>query len=655
MKGKWLYIAFCFWLFHYFSLPICILLLVVLFLFYVYRFRKYSLLFLCLCIFMLFRYQTYCNDTKPISKLFQIKEVHQNYSIAQNKEAKVLLYQMPNHHIDDIVEVSGDVKRIDSIRNQGQFQFVEWANRRGYFYAITVERCHLIEHGHSLRHHLFAYIDSFSSKQREFLKSVLFSLYDDQTAFILVSCGMHISYFGYKIKQLCQKKYGRNKANIVRFIVMLCISFVSVLSLSLVRILCFCLVDLLFASMEGKDRLGISVCFLLALLPYSASEISFYIPVCLRLVNLFNVAKRKPFLLNQLILILLQLHFFHTCDLFTVLLFPILRKIYGWIYITTWLSLLPNFSFLCECCIKLYHFVTSITAKSVPIYGKVYILWFVQFLIFFIRYISYRDCKSKWWVCYLAITFFLYPYLSPFTMVTMLDVGQGDCTIITTPHKRNVYMIDIMGHKKKNIPKEIVVPYLRSLGIYRIDKLIITHHDFDHNGGLEQLCELMQVKNVIDQKESAKKYEEDWMKFLLLDYQGVDENDNSIVTYLKFYNLSYMFMGDLGVKGEEYLISKYPTLKADVLKVGHHGSNTSSSPYFIHQIHPTLSLMSCGRNNFYHHPSPSVMKTLEKEQSYPVVTKINGSLTIYESRWFSFFITGDHQFGILYSTIKHPD
>lgn len=655
MRGQWLIIGFCFWVFHFFSYPLSFLMLVLFVLYHRHRFHHHTLIFLLLCLSMIVRYQTYQKECMPTSRIFQIKEIHQNYCIAQNKEARVILYQLQGHHIDDVVEVSGKLSKIDSVRNHSQFQFVEWANTRGYYYSIAVNKYRVLHHGKSLRHHLYAYIETFEQEQQTFLKRVLFGIHDDSVAFLLVSCGMHISYVGYLLKSLAQKKMSRTNANIIRLIFILGVSYVTVLNVSLIRILCFCLVDTIFASCQRKDRLGISICILLFLVPYSAHDVSFYIPVCLRLVSIFNVAKRKPYVLNQLVLMLLQLHFFHCCDLVSLVLFPILRKGYGILYMCTWLLLLPGFHFLYSLLSIVQTCFSFFTSLHFPIYGKVYFLWFLAFFAFFTQYVSYPSSKQRLTILLLVITFVLFPYLSPFATITMLDVGQGDCTIITTPHKRHVYMIDIMGHKKKNIPEEIVVPYLYTQGIHKIDQLLITHHDFDHNGGLEQLCELMEVDDIIDQKDIAKNKQYDFMKFLLLDYKGIDENDNSIVTYLKFYRLSYLFMGDLGVKGEETLLSQYPKLAVDVLKVGHHGSNTSSSPVFIHQLQPSLALISCGRNNFYHHPSPSVLKTLKREHCYPFVTKENGSLTIYESKYFSFYITGDHKFGFLSPFKKQQD
>ena len=81
-----------------------------------------------------------------------------------------------------------------------------------------------------------------------------------------------------------------------------------------------------------------------------------------------------------------------------------------------------------------------------------------------------------------------------------------------------------------------------------------------------------------------------------------NENDNSSVIYLKFNNYKFLFMGDAGEKRENDILEKYDLKNIDFLKIGHHGSNTSSSKEFISKVKPKYSLISVGKNNRYGHP-----------------------------------------------------
>ena len=103
-----------------------------------------------------------------------------------------------------------------------------------------------------------------------------------------------------------------------------------------------------------------------------------------------------------------------------------------------------------------------------------------------------------------------------------------------------------------------------------------------------------------------------------------NENDNSSVIYSELNNHKFLFMGDAGVDVEEDLIEKYNLKDIDVLKVGHHGSKTSSSKSFINDINPKYSIISVGKNNRYGHPNNSVLGTLENSQIYR--TDIDGSI-----------------------------
>ena len=95
-----------------------------------------------------------------------------------------------------------------------------------------------------------------------------------------------------------------------------------------------------------------------------------------------------------------------------------------------------------------------------------------------------------------------------------------------------------------------------------------------------------------------------------------DENDNSSVIYTELNNHKFLFMGDAGVEVEEDLIEKYNLMDIDILKIGHHGSKTSSSEEFINKINPKYSVISVGKNNRYGHPNKEVINNLDNSKIY---------------------------------------
>lgn len=229
--------------------------------------------------------------------------------------------------------------------------------------------------------------------------------------------------------------------------------------------------------------------------------------------------------------------------------------------------------------------------------------------------------------------------------VVMFDVGEADSMLISTPSKK----VNILIDTGRGIDINNIIIYLKSIGISKLNYLIITHGDEDHIGGALYLIDNFKVDNVILNKGDYTELEVELIihlknknikytnninkipllgsyMYLLNTKKFSNENDNSIVTYFEYQKYKFLFMGDSSSKTEEYLINNYNLTNISFLKVGHHGSNTSSSPHFINKINPKVSLISVGRNNFYHHPNKKVLTNLSNSVIYR--TDINKSIKI---------------------------
>lgn len=108
---------------------------------------------------------------------------------------------------------------------------------------------------------------------------------------------------------------------------------------------------------------------------------------------------------------------------------------------------------------------------------------------------------------------------------------------------------------------------------------------------------------------------------------GHGANEDSVVLAGKFAGTTFLFMGDLDRAGERAIMSKYPDLKVDVLKLGHHGSKTASDPAFIRQVKPQLAIISAGRMNRYGHPNQETLTTLKKDQIQSMSTQKFGMIS----------------------------
>lgn len=279
-------------------------------------------------------------------------------------------------------------------------------------------------------------------------------------------------------------------------------------------------------------------------------------------------------------------------------------------------------------------FISKINITKI-IFPKPSLLIVVLYYIIFL--LSYQNKKYFYLNIILLIIIYIFPYLNSNFEVVMFEVGEADCHLIKYPYNKNTILIDT-GKNEYKIKNE-VIPYLKSIGIKKIDYLIITHGDLDHIGGSITLINNFQVKNVILNKGTFTDLEKELIKnlnkkkipyqininkinlsnhtiYLLNNTKYNNENDNSIITYFTYQKYKFLYMGDASITTEDNLLENYNLNNISILKVGHHGSNTSSSKDFISQINPSISLISVGENNIYHHPNKEVINNLSKSRIY---------------------------------------
>ncbi|QPI89571.1 ComEC/Rec2 family competence protein [Lacticaseibacillus paracasei subsp. tolerans] len=238
------------------------------------------------------------------------------------------------------------------------------------------------------------------------------------------------------------------------------------------------------------------------------------------------------------------------------------------------------------------------------------------------------------------VTVFGWCWYQPNYRVVMFDVGQGDAILIETPFHQGALLIDTGGRifgKTTNPPvRRAIVPYLHARGYARLDTLLLTHPDMDHVGDAPLLSQLMPVGRLITTATSvqhqmiqkvAKQVQhvqlvaaDDWLcigpaKFQVVSPKAQTSGDptktnaDSIVLYGKIGNSSWLLTGDAEKEAEEKNIMPRQ-LTADYLKVGHHGSKTSSTPALINSLHLKAALISAGVDNRYGHPHPETLATL---------------------------------------------
>lgn len=250
--------------------------------------------------------------------------------------------------------------------------------------------------------------------------------------------------------------------------------------------------------------------------------------------------------------------------------------------------------------------------------------YFILLLIIYNEQLQLKTLKYKISLFILMGILYFNPYYTIYNEVTMIDVGQGDCILIRLAFNQGNYLIDTGGQKDYDVAKSTIIPYLKSIGIKKIDGVIITHDDFDHNGALESLIDNFKVDQVIKKGEDLNV-----LKYLDIDFYSDKTNDQSLVYYMKLNGKGYLFTGDLSSEGEKKIIEKYPNLKIDFLKVGHHGSLTSTSTDLLSKYKPKVGLIGVGKYNFYNHPNPTIIDRLKAYGVQTYRTDQNGMIRIY--------------------------
>lgn len=583
------------------------------------------------------------NVFMPSSAFVAIQEIHPSYVIADTGDEKVIIYGLEQVSFDDVVYVKGSWEKLHSTHNFSQFAFDDYMARRDIYFCMQAEESYVVNEGTTVRSFLYRHVQSLSQEHKDLLNSLLFGITLQDVNYFLHASGLHIATFAHVINKCMRRRCSKFHADCMTFVFLLGMGCVFGFFDALFRVICFRLSTIIFK--KQIDQIGASILLVLLLRSYLANEITFLLPLSLRLVAHFAQNQKRCFLFAFPVLLFLQLYYFHEFQWIQTLFFQPLRLFSFFLYICSLISLvLPCIYPLILAVYDLFECVTV----HISIFSYHYvpsILWMISWLCIIYQWIK----RPRRILVFMMILLLFYGkiehFMDPFFEVTILDVGQGDCALIVLPHHQGTVMIDVAGNLYKNIPEDIIVPVLEDQQIDRIDVLIITHDDLDHSGGYEQLKELIEIRQVVTAKHDLQ--EPLSIYALLQEYVGEDKNENSIITWFAKDDIAYLFMGDAGIPTENVFLDTYKNLPCTILKLGHHGSDSSSSLAFLHAMHPQLALISVGEGNRYHHPSPDVLNSLERECIPYFMTARDGAIRIRSSQLLKYVTTQRGDFVII--------
>jgi len=251
-------------------------------------------------------------------------------------------------------------------------------------------------------------------------------------------------------------------------------------------------------------------------------------------------------------------------------------------------------------------------------------------------------------------------YLKPKELeIVFLDVGQGDSTFIQTPDGKNI-LIDSGSQEDMDIGENVLLPFLLKNGISSLDLVVMSHCHDDHINGLPTVVDqldikafmeyppeepsdtYLELKEIINKKniqvvtasggQSYRIGNETWLH-VLYPYENIgqaiyhdNENNLSLVLLLECGEASVLFTGDIEKEAEYYLAGRIKR-QASVLKVPHHGSNTSNTDIFLDTVSPDVAVIQVG-NNFFGHPSSQTLKRLEERKIEVYRNDLHGAVIL---------------------------
>ena len=309
----------------------------------------------------------------------------------------------------------------------------------------------------------------------------------------------------------------------------------------------------------------------------------------------------------------------------------------------------------------LIHWVASLSSRPL-VFGQPNLV--LLFSLLFILALIYDFRKKKKILFGLSLIVALLFFINKHPLqneITVVDIGQGDSIFLRDLSGRTI-VIDTGGRVeigkkeawqergRKSNAETTLIPYLKSRGVDRLDKLVLTHTDTDHMGDMLELAKPFSIREIYVSKGSMTQADfvdklkkmkakvhvvevgdrlpifDSALEVLYPLGQGDGGNDDSIVLYGEFFQTKFLFTGDLEAPGEGQMVTAYPDLRVDVLKAGHHGSKGSSSPEFLEHIKPKLALISAGKNNRYQHPHKETLDRFEKIQTKILRTDERGAI-----------------------------
>lgn len=528
-----------------------------------------------------------------VGDLYFIKGIKSNGYVASNLLYDVEVYTDTKLNIDEIIEVEGKPKTL----NKDKF-------KNGIYYRFQTKDVRSLSAIPSLRSFLFSkYQELSDDSYKSFLGKILFDYVEYESAYFFdISTDLSIYYLFRVLEKILKKIKFKESLSF------LLIALVCGIDYSLIRVFLFKMTPKLT---KNKTQSFALACILLVLYdPWRVYSYSFIIPVLLRIVLLFK--SKFDF---RMVMTLIQSYFFNRTN-------PIMIMGYkGVMYLIITFQISAVTGLILKPLMPLSRFIFSFIETIQPFLnihfkGRI-TLFYILALYLLIKYLKIENSGLKW---LLTLLFISANVANLNATVSFIDVGQGDAILIRAPFGRENILIDT-GNEYNYYKLQ---RFLDAKGVYSIDHLLITHSDSDHSGNLKELYKDYEIKNtVIDHQDVIT----DYFHFYSLNQDKWDNtNDNSLVYYLHFGGIDFLFTGDISKEVEKDILNSYPGLKIDILKLSHHGSKSATANELLVRTRPKIAIASTSGQ--YSHPAKEVKDLLEIWQIDLYTTKDRGNISL---------------------------
>ena len=588
------------------------------------------------------------------------------------------------YHIGDKISLEGNLEKPSSQNTEYLFNYRNYLYNKKIFYIFKIDNYKKVSNNRFIYYKIKQlilkridknpYLQAFILGDKRYIKSdVLESFQFNGISHLLAISGMHVNLLGaILLKIFLMLGVREEKRYLFVSIILMFYAILTGLSASVLRgvlfFILFSINKIFYFYIKNTNIFIITVSIALLINPFFLYDVSFWysFSISLSLLVMGDVInKYNGYFIKLLMTSIISFVVSIPISIYNFYQINFLSIIYNLFYVP-FVSIIIFPASLITFIIKpiepIYNIFTNILETTsvflvridflTLIFKRVYfIIYIIYFVFIILLFIGIRVNNKRYFVpiILLLIIHYFCPYFDIGSYIKIIDVGQGDSILIHS--KNSNILIDTGGitsynmkqwQKRKNqysVVKNTTIPLLKSMGIKRINYLILTHGDYDHMGEAINLVNNFKVEKVIFncgpyndlEKELIKVLNKKHIKYyscikeLNIDKNKLyflqtkeydNENDNSNVIYTELNGYKFMFMGDASINTEKEILNKYNLPDIDVLKVGHHGSRTSSFKEFINEINPKYSVISVGKDNRFGHPNKEVLENLNKSKIY---------------------------------------